>query len=66
MNSFCWQLLSVSKAIGGIPSLTAAVVVCVGLLGAISGFKVLRLLKIESLIAQRFSNNLCSCLLYNN
>ena len=34
--------MEVSKATGGIPSLTAAVVVVVGLFGAVFGFKVLR------------------------
>ena len=34
--------MEVTKAIGGIPSLTAAVVVAVGLLGAICGFKTMR------------------------
>ncbi len=47
--------MEVTKAIGGIPSLTAAVVVCVGLLGAIIGFKTLRFFKIESPIAQGLS-----------
>ena len=31
--------MEVTSAIGGIPSLTAAVVVCVGLLGAVAGYK---------------------------
>lgn len=47
--------MEVTKSIGGIPSLTAAVVVCVGLFGAIFGFKVLKLLKIGSPIAQGLS-----------
>lgn len=47
--------MEVTKTIGGIPSLTAAVVVCVGLFGAISGFKILALLKIGSPIAQGLS-----------
>jgi Putative effector of murein hydrolase len=47
--------MEVTKTLGGIPSLTAAVVVCVGLLGAIFGFKVLHLLKIHSPIAQGLS-----------
>ena len=33
--------MEVTKSVGGIPSLTAAVVVCVGLFGAVFGFKVL-------------------------
>jgi predicted murein hydrolase (TIGR00659 family) len=47
--------MEVTKTIGGIPSLTAAVVVCVGLFGAIFGFQILALLKIESPIAQGLS-----------
>lgn len=47
--------MEVTKTIGGIPSLTAAVVILVGLFGAIVGFKILRLLKINSPIAQGLS-----------
>jgi len=47
--------MEVTKSIGGIPALTAAVVVVVGLLGAILGFKVLRLLNVHSPIAQGLS-----------
>lgn len=47
--------MEVTKTVGGIPALTAAVVVCVGLFGAIAGFKILALLKIESPIAQGLS-----------
>lgn len=47
--------MEVSGAIGGIPSLTAAVVVCVGLFGAIFGFKVLELLKVKHPISQGLS-----------
>ncbi len=47
--------MEVTKTIGGIPSLTAAVVVCVGLFGAIFGFQILALLKIGSPIAQGLS-----------
>lgn len=47
--------MEVAKTVGGLPSLTAAVVVCVGLLGAICGFKILHLLKIDSPIAQGLS-----------
>ena len=35
--------MEVTKSLGGIPSLTAAVVVCVGLLGGILGFKTMKL-----------------------
>lgn len=47
--------MEVTKAIGGIPSLTAAVVIFVGLLGAIFGFKLMRMSKIYSPIAQGLS-----------
>ena len=47
--------MEVSKATGGIPSLTAAVVVVVGLFGAICGFKVLQIGRVGSPIAQGLS-----------
>ena len=47
--------MEVAKTLGGIPALTAAVVVLVGLFGAIVGFKILRMLKIYSPIAQGLS-----------
>lgn len=47
--------MEVTKSLGGIPSLTAAVVVCVGLLGAIIGFKTLKMMKVNSPIAQGLS-----------
>lgn len=47
--------MEVTQSVGGIPSLTAAVVVCVGLFGAIFGFKVLRLGRVGSPIAQGLS-----------
>lgn len=47
--------MEVTKTLEGIPSLTAAVVVLVGLFGAIVGFKILRMLKIYSPIAQGLS-----------
>ncbi len=47
--------MEVTKTIGGIPSLTAAVVVCVGLFGSMFGFKIFALLKVESPIAQGLS-----------
>ena len=47
--------MEVTKTIGGIPSLTAAVVVCVGLLGAVLGFKTLQIMKVNSPIAQGLS-----------
>lgn len=47
--------MEVTSAVGGIPSLTAAVVVCTGLFGAIFGFKVLHLCQVGSPIAQGLS-----------
>jgi len=47
--------MEVSNAMGGIPSLTAAVVVMVGLLGAVFGFKVLDMGRVKSPIAQGLS-----------
>lgn len=47
--------MEVSNATGGIPSLTAAIVVMVGLLGAVFGFKVLNLGYVKSPIAQGLS-----------
>ena len=47
--------MEVAGSLGGIPSLTAAVVVCVGLLGGILGFKALRLGHVHSPMAQGLS-----------
>ena len=47
--------MEVSSAVGGIPSLTAAVVIVVGLFGAIFGFKVLQVGHVHSPIAQGLS-----------
>lgn len=47
--------MEVARAIGGIPSLTAAVVIVVGLLGAICGFKTMKLMHVGSPIAQGLS-----------
>lgn len=47
--------MEVTRALGGIPSLTAAVVVCVGLLGSIVGVKTLKMTHVESPIAQGLS-----------
>lgn len=47
--------MEVARAVGGIPSLTAAVVVCVGLLGGILGFKAMQLTHIASPMAQGLS-----------
>lgn len=47
--------MEVTKSVGGIPSLTAAVVVCVGLFGAIFGFRILTWGRVGSPIAQGLS-----------
>lgn len=47
--------MEVSTTLGGIPSLTAAVVVMVGLFGALLGFKVLQVGRIRSAKAQGLS-----------
>ena len=47
--------IEVANVIGGIPPLTAAVVICVGLLGSILGFSLMKLMKIGSPIAQGLS-----------
>ena len=46
--------MEVTKTLGGIPSLTA-VVVCVGLLGAVLGFKTMKIMHVGSPIAQGLS-----------
>lgn len=47
--------MEVCSKLGGIPSLTAAIVVCVGLLGAICGFKVLEIGRINRTDSQGIS-----------
>ena len=47
--------MEVSAATGGIPSLSAAVVILVGLFGAVFGFKMMNLGRIKSPIAQGLS-----------
>ena len=47
--------MEVTSSLGGIPSLTAAVVVCVGLLGGILGFKTMQLTRVQSPMAQGIS-----------
>lgn len=47
--------MEVSETIGGIPSLTAAVVVIVGLFGAVFGFKIMKLMKVTQPISQGLS-----------
>lgn len=47
--------MEVAGSLGGIPSLTAAVVVCVGLLGGMLGFKALKVGRVHSPMAQGLS-----------
>lgn len=47
--------MEVTKAVGGIPSLTAAVVVCVGLLCAVCGYKTMGFAHVNSPVAQGLS-----------
>ncbi len=47
--------MEVCSSLGGIPSLTAAIVVCVGLLGAICGFKVLEIGRVRRIDSQGLS-----------
>lgn len=47
--------MEVTKTMGGIPSLTAAVVVCVGLLCAVCGFKTMGFAHVKTPIAQGLS-----------
>lgn len=47
--------MEICKATGGIPSLTAAIVVCVGLLGAVFGFKVLEVWHVRNPYSQGLS-----------
>lgn len=47
--------MEVTQTLGGIPSLTAAVVVCVGLLGGILGMKTMQITHIGSPMAQGLS-----------
>ena len=43
--------MEVSQAMGGIPSLTAGVVVCVGIFGGMAGFRIVKMSHIKSPIA---------------
>lgn len=47
--------IEITAVVGGIPSLTAAVVVCVGLFGAVAGFQILNLLHIKTPSGQGLS-----------
>lgn len=47
--------MEVTQSLGGIPALTAAVVVCVGIFGGMTGFKVMKISRVNSPIAQGLS-----------
>ncbi|MDE5688085.1 MAG: LrgB family protein [Paramuribaculum sp.] len=47
--------MEVTAAVGGIPPLTAAVVVCVGIFGGMTGFRVMSMTHIKSPMAQGLS-----------
>lgn len=47
--------MEISSAVGGIPALTAAVVVCTGIFGGMAGFKIVKMSRLRSPIAQSLS-----------
>ncbi|MDE6228418.1 MAG: LrgB family protein [Muribaculaceae bacterium] len=47
--------IEISQSLGGIPALTAAVVVCTGIFGSIAGFKIVSLSRIKSPMATGLS-----------
>lgn len=47
--------MEISSAVGGIPALTAAVVVCPGIFGGMAGFRIVRMSHIRSNIASSLS-----------
>ncbi|MCD7932236.1 MAG: LrgB family protein [Tannerellaceae bacterium] len=47
--------MEVTQAVGGIPSLTAAVVVCTGLFGAVFGFQILHVGRVKSPVTKGLS-----------
>lgn len=47
--------IEVTRTLGGIPALSAAIVICVGLFGAAAGFKVLTWARVDSPMAQGLS-----------
>lgn len=47
--------MEVTKTVGGIPSLTAAVVVCVGLMCAVCGYRTMGFARVKSPVAQGLS-----------
>lgn len=47
--------MEVAQTMNGIPALTAAVVVCTGIFGGMAGFRLMRITKVKSPIAQGLS-----------
>ena len=47
--------IEISKAVGGIPALTAAVVICTGIFGGMAGFRIIKMTHVKSPIAQGLS-----------
>ena len=47
--------MEVTRTLGGIPSLTAAIVVCVGLLGAVMGYKTMSVAHVRKPMSQGLS-----------
>ena len=47
--------MEVTAAVGGIPSLTAAVVVCTGIFGGMAGFRMMKMSRVKSPIARGLS-----------
>lgn len=47
--------IEITQTVGGIPALTAAVVVCTGIFGGMAGFKMMRYSRVKSPIAQGLS-----------
>lgn len=47
--------MEIAQAVGGIPALTAAVVVCTGIFGGMAGFKMMKYSRVKSPIAQGLS-----------
>lgn len=47
--------MEVTRSVGGIPALTAAVVICVGIFGSMTGFKVMKLSRIGRPMSQGLS-----------
>ena len=47
--------MEVTAAVGGLPPLTAAVVVCVGIFGGMTGFRVMKMTRVKSPMARRLA-----------